>query len=64
MSSKKKKKAQADKKARKESRMKGERPGGTSKYARKNRSKEIQRGYSTRPGSPFYLAPSQREAAA
>lgn len=35
------------------------RPSGKSKYGKKNRGKEIGRGYSTRKNSPFYLAPSQ-----
>ncbi len=37
--------------------------GRKSTYAKKNRAKEIAQGYSTRPTSPFYLPPSQREAA-
>jgi hypothetical protein len=38
-------------------------PSGKSKYGLKNRPKEIARGHSNRPTSPFYLAPAQVIAA-
>lgn len=38
-----------------------QRPSGNSRYGRKDRHKEIARGYSTRPTSPFYLPESQRD---
>jgi hypothetical protein len=36
-----------------------DKPGGNSKYGKKNRQKERAQGYSTRPNSPFYLPASQ-----
>lgn len=36
------------------------RPSGQSKYGQKDRKKEIARGYSTRPASPFFLPESMR----
>lgn len=35
-------------------------PSGQSSYGKKDRPKEISRGYSTRPTSPFFLPESQR----
>jgi len=34
-------------------------PSGKSRYGKKNRGKEIARGYSARPTSPFYLSPEE-----
>jgi hypothetical protein len=52
--------ARAKKKGDKEAGM--NRPSGKSRYGKKNRPRELARGYSTRETSPFYLSPSQVKA--